>query len=186
MRTISFLIIALALTAQNTAAAGDVYADVSSMRVAFAHVRSVTAVERFSSGDVATVEYLSPNRYHITMPSSQIVLAGNVEYSKQTGGVWKQSTNGAEHQALLTAAWELAGPPSIDIRKLFTITALRTKTIDGAPVRGYLLHDTTGAYDEIVWIGPNDLPVAARFEMPDQTVDVHYINYNASVLIATP
>jgi hypothetical protein len=186
MRTISFLLLAVALGAPISAAASDPYADVSAMRLAFVHVRSVVAIERFQTGDVATIEYASPNRYHITMPSSQMILTGNVEYSKRVGGVWKRSPNGAEHQALLSEVWELAGPPSIDIHKLFTITSLGAKTIDREPVRGYQLHDIAGAYDEILWINPNDLPVVAIIEMPEQTVKIHYVDYNASVLIAMP
>ena len=186
MRTISFLLLALALSVQRTAAAGDPYADVNGMRFAFEHVRSVVAIERFQTGELATVEYASPDRYHITMPTSQIILAGNVEYSKRIGGAWKRSPNGPEHQALLAAAWQLAGPPDIDIRKLFRITALGTKTIDREPVRGYQVHDIAGAYDEILWINTNDLPVVATIEMPEQTVKIHYVDYNASVLIAMP
>jgi hypothetical protein len=185
MRTISLFFVALALTVQS-AQARDPYADVAAMRIAFAHVRSVVAVERFSSGQLATIEYTSPNRYHITMPGSQIVLAGNREYTKPAGGTWKRAPDGGEHQALLNATWQLAGPPSSDVRKLFTITALQPKVLDGAPVRGYMLHDAAGAYNEILWIGANELPVQARLEMPDQSVTIHYIAYNASVLTARP
>ncbi len=167
-------------------AAHDPYADLNVMRLAFAHVRSVVAVERFGTGETATVEYAKPNRFHITMRRSQIVLAGNVEYDKKIGGVWKRSPNGAEHQAMLSAAWNLAGPTDIDIHKLFTITSLGTRKMERATVRGYLLHDTAGAYDEIVWVGPNYLPVMASIQMPDQTLWLHFIAYNTSVIIATP
>ncbi len=186
MRTLTLLLFGLALTAQPAAAATDPYADVSTMRSAFTHVRSVVAVERFSTGQTATVEFASPNRYHIVMPRSQIILAGNVEYARANGGSWRRAPHGAEHQALLQASWQLAGPPNIDIHRLFTITALGTRTIDNAPVRGYLLHDANGAYTETIWINANNLPAAARIEMPTETVDIHYINYNASVLIAKP
>ncbi|MGC1379756.1 MAG: hypothetical protein WA814_01890 [Candidatus Baltobacteraceae bacterium] len=185
MRTVSLFLAALALTAQS-AAARDAYAEVSAMRVAFAHVRSVVAVERFSSGQIATIEYAAPNRYHITLPKSQIVLAGDVEYAKPAGGAWKRSPNGGEHQALLSAAWQLAGPPNADLRRLFAISPLGAKLVDGAPARGYLLRDTAGAYDEILWVGANELPVAARIEMPDQTLSIHYIDYNSSIMIAMP
>lgn len=185
MRTTCFLLATLALTVQS-AVASDAYADVNAMRAAFSHIRSVTAVERFSTGDIATVEYRAPDRFHVTMAKSQILLAGNVEYDKRTGGAWKRSSLGAEHQALVEAAWQLAGPPDIDLHKLFTITMLISKTIDGLPVRGYLMHDAAGAYDETVWIGPNHLPVAARIQTPDETLEIHYIGYNGSVLIAMP
>lgn len=186
MRSITLLLIAFALTAPRALAASDPYADISRMRLALTHLRSVVAVERFSSGELATVEYVSPNRYHITMPGSQIVLAGNVEYDKRAGGHWKRSPNGAEHQALLGAAWNLAGSTDIDVHKLFTITPLGAKTVDRTPVRGYMLHDANGAYDEVVWIGPTYLPVAASIQMPDQTLNIHYIAYNTSIMIAMP
>lgn len=186
MRTVTLLVVALALTAASAAAARDPYADVSTMRLAFSHVRSVVAVERFSSGEVATVEFASPNRFHITMPQSQIMLAGNVEYTKSVNGGWKRSAHGAQHQALLNASWYLAGPTDIDIHKLFTITSLGTKRTDHASVRGYMLHDTAGAYNEIVWIGPNYLPVAASIEMPDQTIKIHYVAYNSPTMLAMP
>jgi hypothetical protein len=186
MRTIVLLLVVLAANAPKVLAASDPYADISRMRIAFMHVRSVVAVERLGSGSLATVEYASPNRYHITMRASQIVLAGNAEYTKRTGSAWSRSPDGAEHQALMQAAWNLAGPPGVDIHKLFTITSLGSKKMDRESVRGYLLHDAAGAYDAIVWIGPNYLPVAASIEMPDQTLRIHYIAYNTSVLIATP
>jgi hypothetical protein len=156
------------------------------MRIAFSQVHSATATERFASGDVATVQYKSPNRYSITMPAAQIVLTGNTEYAKRTGGQWAQSPRGPEDQAMLQAVWQLAGPPEIDIHKLYKIASIGTKTIDGTPVRGYRLHDMNGAYDETIWIGSNDLPVAARIEMSGKLIDIHYTGYNASTLIATP
>jgi hypothetical protein len=186
MRSISLILLALALTAPRAIAASDPYADISTMRVAFSHIRSVIAVERYSSGEFATVEYASPNRFHVTMRASQIALAGNVEYDRQIGGVWKRSPNGAQHQALLSAAWNIAGTPSVDVHKLFTITSLGSKRIDRTTLRGYLLHDAAGAYDATIWMGPTYLPVFASIQMPDQTIKIHYINYNASVDVAMP
>jgi hypothetical protein len=104
MQTYAVLLTALALTGQNAGAAPDPYADVNAMRVAFTHVRSVVAVERFNTGATATVRYAAPNRFHITMPRSEIVLAGDVEYSRRAGAPWQRSSEGAEHQALLMAA----------------------------------------------------------------------------------
>jgi len=129
MQTFSVLLAALALTGQNAAA--DPYADVNAMRVAFTHVRSVVAVERFDTGETATVKYAAPNRFHITMPRSEIVLAGDVEYSRRAGATWQRSSEGPEHQVLLMAAWQLAGPPELDIHKLFTITSLGTESVAG-------------------------------------------------------
>ncbi|HEX4014003.1 MAG TPA: hypothetical protein VHX17_08965 [Candidatus Cybelea sp.] len=186
MRSIILVLTALALTAPKALAAGDPYADISTMRVAFSHVRSVVAVQRYSSGELATVEYASPNRYHVTMHASQIVLAGNVEYDRKAGSAWKRSSNGAQHQALLSAAWNIAGPTNIDVHKLFTITSLGSKKIEGTTLRGYLLHDAAGAYDATVWIGPTYLPIYASIQMPDQTIKVHYIAYNTSVDVAMP
>jgi len=186
MRSISLILVALALTAPRAIAAGDPYADISTMRVAFSHVRSVVAVQRYSSGEFATVEYASPNRYHVTMRTSQILLAGNVEYDRQIGGVWKRSPNGAQHQTLLSAAWNIAGTPNVDVHKLFTITSLGSKRIDRTTLRGYLLHDAAGAYDATIWIDRTYLPVFASIQMPDQTIKIHYINYNASVDVAMP
>jgi len=186
MQTFSVLLAALALTGQSAPAAADPYADVNAMRVAFTHVRSVVAVERFDTGETATVKYAAPNRFHITMPRSEIVLAGDVEYSRRAGAIWQRSFEGAEHQVLLVAAWQLAGPPELDIHKIFTITSLGTKSVAGAPLRGYRLHDTSGAYDETLWINADNLPVVARIASSEQTISIHYTNYNAQVLIAMP
>jgi hypothetical protein len=186
MQTIPVLLAALALTGPIAAAADDPYGDVNAMRVAFTHVRSVVAIERFNTGESVVVKYASPNRFHIAMPRSEIVLAGNVEYAKQPGRPWKRSPDGAEHQVLLMAAWQLAGPPELDIHKLFTITSLGTKTVAGSPVRGYRLHDTAGAYDETVWINADNLPVAARIASSEQTISIRYTNYNAPAMIAMP
>jgi hypothetical protein len=186
MQTFSVLLAALALTGQSAPAAADPYADVNAMRVAFTHVRSVVAVERFDTGETATVKYAAPNRFHITMPRSEIVLAGDVEYSRRAGATWQRSSEGAEHQVLLMAAWQLAGPPELDIHKLFTITSLGTKSVAGAPLRGYRLRDTSGAYDETLWINADNLPVVARIASSEQTISIHYTNYNAQVLIAMP
>ena len=49
-----------------------------------------------------------------------------------------------------------------------------------------MLHDAAGAYDATIWIGPTYLPVFASIQMPDQTIKIHYINYNASVDVAMP
>ena len=120
------------------------------------------------------------------MPQSQIMLAGNVEYTKNVTGVWKRSSHGAQHQGAFERLVVFAGPTDIDIHKLFTITSLGTKHTDHASVRGYMLHDTAGAYNEIVWIGPNYLPVAASIQMPDQTIKIHYVAYNSPTMLAMP
>jgi|SRR5579862_9167357 len=186
MRTIFALIASLAVIAPAVAVAGDPYAEVDAMRAAFAQVHSAVAQERFNTGDVATVEFSAPDNYHITTANSQIILTGDVEYAKRTGGHWMKSSLGAQHQVLLTAVWQLAGPPNVDIHKLFKVTALGTKSLNGTTLRGYQLHDTDGAYDETVWIGPNNLPVTAKIDMTDTSVEIHYANYNTSLLIATP
>jgi hypothetical protein len=186
MRTIILLLVTVGLTAAKAAAISDPYAEMSTLRLAFAHLRSVVAVEHFSSGQTATVEFASPNRFHITMTRSEILLTGNIEYAKRAGGVWKRSGSGAQHQALLSAARYPAGPTGIDIHKLFTITPLGMKKLDRELVRRCLLHDTSGAYDEIVWIGRNYLPIAVAIEMPDQTLKIHYVAYNTSIVIAMP
>lgn len=186
MQTIPVLLAALALNGQNAVVGPDAYADVSAMRIAFTHVRSVEAVERFNTGETVVVKYAAPNRFHITLPRSEIDLAGNVEYAKQTGRPWKRSPNGAEHQVLLMAAWQLAGPPELNIHQLFIITSLGTKSVAGVPVRGYRLYDTAGAYGETIWINADDLPVAARIESPEQTISIHYTSYNGSTVIARP
>jgi hypothetical protein len=156
------------------------------MRVAFAQIHSAIAIERFSGGDVATVAYSAPNRFKVTTPQSEIILAGNVEYGRHPGGKWSQTSNGAQHQVLLTAVWQLAGPPTIDLHKLFTITPIGTKSYQGATLRGYTLHELDGAYDETLWVGSNDLPVTAQISMPGQTVEIKYSDYNTGALIATP
>ena len=184
------LIICLALVGvvgvQTFARAEDPYAAVNAMRVAFSQVHSVTATERFGNGEIATVAYNLPNRYHITTARSEIVLTGDSEYVKSTYGRWTTSSRGAEHQSLLTAAWQLGGPLNIDVRDLYTIVPQGTKTIGSTLVRGFRLHDASGGNDETVWIGPNNLPVAARIEMSGETIDIHYTNYNTSALVATP
>ncbi len=187
MRTILVICVMLAQAglSQTSARAQDPYAAVNAMRVAFSHVQSVTATERSSNGDVATVEYNFPDRFHITTARSQIILSGNIEYTKRPNGRWISSPSGAEHQTLLAAVWQLGGPPNIDVRKLYTIDAFGTKTIGATTVRGYRLHDVSGGNDETVWIGPNNLPVAAIVEMPGQRIDIHYA-YNTSTLVATP
>ncbi|HLY03076.1 MAG TPA: hypothetical protein VKR56_11365 [Candidatus Cybelea sp.] len=186
MQTIPVLLVALALNGQNAVTGPDPYADVNAMRTAFSHVRSVVATERFNTGGTVVVKYAAPNRFHITMPRSEISLAGDVEYSKQPGRPWKRSPDGAEHQVLLMAAWQLAGPPELDIRQLFLITSLGSKSVAGAPVRGYQLYDTAGAYDETIWINADDLPVAATITSSEQTISIQYTNYNASTMIAMP
>jgi hypothetical protein len=186
MQTIPVVLAALALTGPNLVAAPDPYADVNAMRIAFTHVRSVVAIERFNTGETVVIKYAAPNRFHIALPRSEIVLAGNVEYAKQPGRPWKRSPDGAEHQVLLMAAWQLAGPPDLDIHQLFAITPLGTKSVAGAPAQGYLLRDTAGAYDETLWINADNLPVAARIVSSEQTILIRYTNYNASTMIAKP
>ena len=186
MRSLLLVIAYLAAIAPAAAPAGDPYADVDAMRAAFSHVHSAIAVERFSTGDTATVEFASPNKFHVTTPQSELILTGDVEYAKRAGGRWVKSDMGAEHQVLLTAVWQLAGAPNVDIHKLYKISSLGTKTMAGTAVRGYQLNDIDGAYSETLWIGSNNLPVVARIDMPDQSVDIHYTTYNTSLLIATP
>lgn len=185
MRAILTLAVALALTSQ-VASADDPYSDVNAMRNAFAQVHTATATERFADGSVATVEFNAPDRYKITTPVSQIVLSGDTEYAKTNGGQWAISDKGAEHQALLQEVWQLAGPTSIDLHKLYAIRSLGSKTVGGIALRGYSLKDVDGAYTESIWIDRNNLPVAASIQLDGQTIDIHYSNYNASTLIATP
>jgi hypothetical protein len=187
MRTISVLGLALALCAQGTAyAQQDPYAAITSMRVAFSQVHAATAIERSSNGNVATVTFRSPDKYHITTARSEIVLSGDVEYSKSAGGSWKSNRNGPEHQALVESVWQLAGPTEIDVHKLYTITALGSKTVGGQSLRGYRLHDNAIGYDETIWIGSDNLPVVARIALPNDTLDIRYVDYNDSTLVATP
>jgi hypothetical protein len=188
MRTALVICLALAqaATAQISARAEDSYGAVNAMRLAFSQVHSVLATERFSNGDVATVEYNFPDRFHITTARAQIILSGDMEYVKPASGRWVSSRNGAEHQALLAAAWQLGGPPNIDLRNLYTIVPLGTKAIGTTLVRGFQLHDASGGNDETVWIGPDNLPVAARIEMASETIEIHYTGYNTSVRVATP
>jgi hypothetical protein len=187
MQTIPVLLAALALSGQNAVVAGpDSYADVSAMRTAFTHVRSVVATERFNTGQTVVIKYAAPNRFHIMLRRSEILLAGDVEYSKQSGTLWKRARDGAEHQMLLMAAWQLAGPPELDIHQLFLISSLGTKNVAGALVRGYWLLDTAGAYEETLWINGDNLPVAVRISSSEQTISIHYTNYNASAMIARP
>jgi hypothetical protein len=186
MHPIPVLLAAVALSGQNAVSGPDPYTDVNAMRQAFTHVRSVVATERFNTGETVVVKYAAPNRFHITMPRSEIVLTGDVEYSKQSGRPWKRSPNGAEHQVLLMAAWQPAGPPDLDIHKLFMITPLGTKTVAGSVVRGYELYDTAGAYGETIWIDADNLPVAARIQSSEQTISIRYANYNTSAMVAMP
>ncbi|HEY1429053.1 MAG TPA: hypothetical protein VGF18_05740, partial [Candidatus Tumulicola sp.] len=81
--------------------------------------------------------------------------------------------------------WQLAGPMEIDVHKLYTITALGTRTAGGQTLRGYKLHDKAIGYDETIWVGADNLPVVARISLPTETLDLHYINYNNSALVAT-
>lgn len=188
MRTIVFStgILALALSATGTAAAHNPYADIDRMRVAFAHVQSVTAYEQFSKGGHATIVYTAPDRYRITTPDQQIILTSDAEYLQKQGGTWSRAVNGAEDRAMMVATWQLAGPPGSDLHKLYRITPYEPRTYDGVFARGYHLVDLDGAHDEYVWIGPNDLPMAARIGSADRAVEIRYGNYNGSALIATP
>ena len=183
---ILILIVSLIAAGPTAVSAGDPYADIQAMRSAFAQIHSAIAIERFSSGGVATVAYSAPNRFRVTTPQSEIVLAGNVEYGRHNGGKWVETSQGAQHQVLLTAVWQLAGPPSVDLHKLFAITPIGTKTYRGAILRGYALHEVDGAYDETLWIAADNLPASAQISMPGQTVEIRYSDYNTGVLIATP
>jgi hypothetical protein len=156
------------------------------MRNAFSQVHAATAIERSSNGSVATIEFTSPNKYHITTSRSEIVLSGDVEYSKDSAGSWKSTRNGAENQAMVESVWQLAGPTEIDVHKLYAITALGTKNVAGQTLRGYKLHDKAIGYDETIWVGANHLPVVARLALPTETIDIRYLNYNDSALVATP
>jgi uncharacterized protein YaiE (UPF0345 family) len=186
MRTVLVLGLALALGAQGQAYAQDPYSAITAMRQAFSQVRAATAIERSSNGSVATVEFTSPDKYHITTARSEIVLSGDVEYSKDGGGSWKSDRNGPEHQAMVESVWQLAGPTEIDVHKLYTITALGSKTVGGQLLNGYKLHDKAIGYDETVWVGSDNLPVVARIALPAETLDIRYTNYNDSGLVATP
>jgi hypothetical protein len=186
MRTVLVLGLALALSAQGRAYAQDPYAAITNMRIAFSQVHAATAIERSSNGNVATVTFTSPNKYHITTARSEIVLSGDVEYSKTAGSLWKSDGSGPEHQAMVESVWQLAGPTAIDVHKMFTITALGSKLVGGQTLRGYRLHENAIGYDETIWIGSDNLPVVARIALPNDTLDIRYINYNDSTLVATP
>jgi len=188
MRTTLVICLALigAVMVQTPARSQDPYAAVNAMRVAFSQVRSVTATESFSTGGSATVEYNFPDRFQITTGRSRIILIGATEYVKPNAGRWATSPNGAEHQTLLAAAWQLGGPPNIDLRDLYTVDEQGTKTIGTTLARGFRLHDASGGNDEIVWIGPDNLPLTARIEMSGQTITINYSNYNHAVQVATP
>lgn len=187
MRTIIVAVgLITAFAAQAIARADDPYSSIDAMRVAFSQVQSATAIERFGTGEKVRVDYNAPNRYRITMPQSQIVLTGTTEYSRRNGGQWLPSSRGAIHQQMLQATWLLAGTPGTDLRKLYTISSLGSREINGVPARGYLLKDKGGAYTERVWVGTDNLPVLATIDMPDQTIRIHYSQYNASRLVATP
>ena len=178
--------VAAAVGAPHAAWGDDPYASVNAMRQAFARVQSATATERFGTGEKATVLYNAPNRYRITTSRAQIVLAGQIEYSRYRGGSWMPSPHGAMHQQILQAVWQLAGPPGTDLHKLYTIASLGTRSIDGSVTHGYRLDDKAGGYTERIWVGSNELPVEAVLQMPGESIDIHYSAYNSSTLVATP
>lgn len=187
MRTLVVTLAIAALLASPLIARGeDAYASVNAMRAAFARVQSATAVERFDTGEKVTVEYNAPDRYRITTPRSQIVLTGKTEYARYRGGSWAPSTHGAVHQQILQSVWQLAGQPGTDLRKLYEVSPLGTRSIDGTLARGYLLKDTGGGYTERIWVGSDNLPVEAMVQMPGETIDIRYSAYNRSMLVATP
>src|SRR6185437_3095979 len=148
--------------------------------------QSATATERFATGEKVTVEYNAPDRYRITTPRSQIVLTGQTEYARYRGGSWVPSPHGAVHQEIQTAVWQLAGAPGTDLHKLYDVSTLGTRTIDGTLARGFLLKDKAGGYSERVWVGSDNLPIEAVVQMPGQSIAIHYSAYNASTLVATP
>jgi hypothetical protein len=74
----------------------------------------------------------------------------------------------------------------MDLRRVYSVVADTVRTIGATSVRGFHLHDAMGGNDETIWIGSDNLPVAARIAMPGRMIDIHYTDYNTSTLVATP
>ena len=185
MRTALVICLALAQAAmaQTSARADNSYSAVNAMRLAFSQVHSVLATERFSNGDVATVKYnsriASTSRRRARKSSSAVIWSTSnlplaAGYRLETGRNTRLCSQPPGNSA---------ARPNIDLRNLYTIVPLGTKTIGTALVRGFRLHDASGGNDETVWIGPDNLPVAARIEMPSETIEIHYTGYNTSVRV---
>ncbi len=187
MRIVFIALLLLAATAASLAAR-DPYADVDAMRQAFSHIRTAKAVENFSKGPhQVTVYYVAPDRYRIVLPDSEIIFIGQTEYGKKTGGPWGVMPGAASSSVVVHHLWEIAGDPTIDLHKLFVVSAAGTKRIDGVATREYRLRSIPGGSQETIWIGTGNLPVAAELNTGTESkVNVRYQNYNAPIAVVAP
>ena len=138
------------------------------------------------------VEFVAPDRLHLTNPISEMIAVGTETYTRETGGPWQKAPINANEMAA-----KFRDPKLIDqLDKNYNVTLVGADTLNGAPMMVYEYtpkapSPQTPAGKTKVWIGADDsLPrkIEVESEVGGQksTTTILYSDYNGDIKIDLP
>ncbi len=138
------------------------------------------------------VEYVAPDRLHMTNPVSELIAVGSETYTRQSGGPWQKAPMNANEMAA-----QFRDPKLIDeLEKNYDVKLIGPDTLDGVPMVVYEYtpkspSPQTPAGKTKVWIGADDsLPrkIEVETEVGGQktTTTILYSDYNSDIKINLP
>ena len=138
------------------------------------------------------VEYVAPDRLHMTNPTSELIAVGSETYTRQSGGPWQKAPMNANEMAA-----KFRDPKLIDeLEKNYNVALIGPDTLDGLPMMVYEYSPKspspqTPAGKTKVWIGADDsLPrkIEVETEVGGQKsmTKILYSDYNADIKIELP
>lgn len=138
------------------------------------------------------VEFVAPDRLHLTNPISELIAVGSETYTRQGNGPWQKAPISANEMAA-----KFRDPKLIDeLDKNYNVTLVGPDTLDGVPMMVYEYmpknpSPQTPAGKTKVWIGADDsLPrkIEVESEVGGQksTTTIMYSDYNSDIKINLP
>ena len=153
-----------------------------------ARMESVTEGNNFTT----TVEYVAPDRFHMTAPMNETIIVGADTYVKAPTGQWQKIPINANQMIS-----SFRDPKLVEeLRNNTSVKFLGTDSLDGMPVKIYE-YTVKNAYGTNMtsiskaWISANDnLPRKMEVQAdvngkPSKTL-ITYYDYNADIKIAPP
>jgi outer membrane lipoprotein-sorting protein len=138
------------------------------------------------------VEFVAPDRLHMTNPISELISVGSETYTRQNGGPWMKAPTSASDMI-----GRIRDPKLIEeLDKNYTVTLIGPDTLDGVPVvvYEYTPKSTTAqnlARKTKVWIGADDsLPRKTEVESEvggqKSITTIIYSDYDSDIKINLP
>jgi outer membrane lipoprotein-sorting protein len=178
-----------------TAPGADPLEDITRSMRAQMEVRSFRVRMEFSysgSGNTRTVEFVAPDRFHMTSDKNEVIIVGPATYMKTPKGTWQKIP--MDVNAMIQS---FRDPQIIDeVRKSTNATFVGPDTLDGSPmlVYQYTMSNAFGTNSTSTtksWISASDgLPRRLEIDGEINAIKARAVNtyydYNAEIKIEPP